>query len=108
MFKHRWLFVLLLLAGIMTLSLPAHAQKEFGKWPAGTSPREVGKRVAEHFATTPFVTTHAAAQPAYINYPDSVAWYGALTFAQLSGAAADTSSANSIRTFISVFDGIMM
>jgi rhamnogalacturonyl hydrolase YesR len=84
-FKHRWLFVLLLVAGIMTLSLPAHAQKEFGKWPAGTSPREVGKRVAKHFVATPFVTTRVATQPAYINYPDSVAWYGALAFAQLSG-----------------------
>jgi rhamnogalacturonyl hydrolase YesR len=85
MLKQRWLSVPLLMICLMTLARPAHGQKEFDKWPAGTSPREVGKRVAEHFATTPFVTNRVATQPEYIHYADSVAWYGALTFAQLSG-----------------------
>lgn len=53
--------------------------KYFSNWPAGTSPLEVGKRVDEHFVTSPHQ------DPAKITYPEVCAWYGALTFAQLSG-----------------------
>src|SRR6266446_8939063 len=65
---------------ILTLSLPVAAQTNFfTDWPAGTSPREVGKRVAEHFVTSPH------ADPKHIVYQEVCTWYGALTFAQLSG-----------------------
>ncbi len=50
----------------------------FSNWPAGTSPQEVGKRLAEHFATSPH-------QYGNITYREVAAWYGALTFAQLTG-----------------------
>ena len=50
----------------------------FNKWPTGMSPQEVGKRVAEHFVTSPHQYT------ATIHYSEVAAWYGALTFAQLS------------------------
>lgn len=53
--------------------------KYFSSWPAGTSPQEVGKRVAEHFVTTPHQDPHK------IIYPEVCTWYGALTFANLSG-----------------------
>lgn len=56
----------------------AHA-KYFANWPAGASPEEVGKRVAEHFVTSPH------ADPKYIVYQEVCTWYSALTFAQLSG-----------------------
>src|ERR1700686_5238312 len=63
-----------------TLSLPAAAQTNyFTDWPTGTSPAEVGKRVAEHFVTSPH------ANPKHIVYQEVCTWYGALTFAQLSG-----------------------
>jgi unsaturated rhamnogalacturonyl hydrolase len=69
----------------LSLVLPLAAQKEFSKWPAGSSPKEIGKRVAERFVSSPhLLSTDQASQP-YINYPESVAWYGALTYAQLSG-----------------------
>jgi unsaturated rhamnogalacturonyl hydrolase len=58
--------------------------KYFTSWPAGTSPEEVGKRVAEHFVTNP----HAS--PDNIVYQEVCTWYGALTFAQLSGDKALT------------------
>jgi rhamnogalacturonyl hydrolase YesR len=79
----------LLLGIIVISSLVAYAEKqpkEFKTWPAGTSPREVGKRVAEHFVTTPH-TNSGNPDPTvpYIAYPESVAWYGALTFAEVSG-----------------------
>ncbi len=52
----------------------------FCDWPAGASPREIGKCVAENFAIRPFE------QPdGFIIYPEVCTWYGALTFAQLSG-----------------------
>src|SRR6202162_1124762 len=65
---------------ILTLTLPAAAQiNYFTDWPAGTSPAEVGKRVAEHFVISPH------ADHKHIVYQEICAWYGALTFAQLSG-----------------------
>ena len=60
-------------------------QKEFKKWPAGTSPKEIGKRVAERFVLSPHTNFNKPAPPEHITYPESVAWYGALTFTQLSG-----------------------
>ena len=65
---------------ILILTLPAAAQTNyFTDWPAGTSPAELGKRMAEHFVTSPH------ADPKHIVYQEVCAWYGALTFAQLSG-----------------------
>src|ERR1017187_6068754 len=59
---------LLLPAGASTLSAQ---QDYFSNWPAGSSPKEVGKRVAEHFIPTPHQGT-------------GTIWYGGLTFAQLT------------------------
>src|SRR6266851_5378863 len=69
-----------LFAAVALFTLPLTAQTNyFTDWPAGSSPQEVGKRVAEHFVTTPH------ADPKHIVYQEVCAWYGALTFAQLSG-----------------------
>ncbi len=59
---------------------PAYAQQDdyFSNWPAGVSPQEVGKHLADHFVTSPHQYT------ATIHYSEAVAWYGALTFAQLT------------------------
>lgn len=54
-------------------------QKYFTNWPQGYSPQEVGKRVAEHFVTSPHQ------DPQKIVYPEVCTWYGALTYAQLTG-----------------------
>ena len=73
------------LIAALAMSPPAGAQQEFSKWPPGTSPKQIGERVARRFASSPHsLSTEEAKQP-YINYPESVTWYGALTFAQLSG-----------------------
>lgn len=73
-----------LLVVTLTGALPVFAQKEFKNWPRGSSPQEIGKRVAERFLTLPHrLTTNQAPEP-YIDYPESVTWYGALTFAQLT------------------------
>ena len=72
----------LLAAGttLLAAARPSIAQQtDFTNWPAGTSPAEVGKRVAERFVVAPHM------DPKRIIYPEVCAWYGALTFAQLSG-----------------------
>jgi unsaturated rhamnogalacturonyl hydrolase len=84
--KHCRQFMAILTVWITGLAWPLHAQpKEFSKWPRGASPQEVGKRVAERFVNTPHTNFGRTAPTSYITYPESVAWYGALTFAQLSG-----------------------
>jgi unsaturated rhamnogalacturonyl hydrolase len=72
-------------AMILTASLQGMAQKEFKNWPAGASPQEVGQRVAERFVASPHGNMGKYAPPAHIIYPEVCAWYGSLTFAQLSG-----------------------
>ena len=54
----------------------------FRDWPAGASPAEVGRRVAENFAARPFQRPTA-----FIIYPEVCTWYGALTLASLTGDA---------------------
>ena len=54
-------------------------QDYFSNWPAGRSPQEVGKALAEHFVTSPH--QHS---PGTIFYGEVGTWYGALTFAQLT------------------------
>src|SRR5882762_535834 len=75
---------LLMTAGwlIMT-SVRVEAQDDyFSKWPAGTSPREVGKRVAENFVARQL--EYAQGKRKYVIYPEVCAWYGSLTVAQLT------------------------
>jgi len=73
----------MVLASVMTLwmggaTVLAAQDAYFSNWPAGTSPQEVGKKVAEHFVTSPHQYT------ATIHYSEVCAWYGALTFATLT------------------------
>jgi len=78
----------LLVAAALLLPLTCSAQqKEFSKWPAGKSPKEIGKRVAERFAAGPHTNFNRSTPPAHITYPETVAWYGSLTFAKLSSDA---------------------
>jgi unsaturated rhamnogalacturonyl hydrolase len=59
--------------------LPLAAQQDyFSNWPAGDSPQEVGKRVAEHFVTSP----HQGKTT--IVYSEVGTWYGGLTFTHLT------------------------
>jgi rhamnogalacturonyl hydrolase YesR len=68
-----------------TSKAPRPAVVEFASWPKDTSPQAVGKRVAERFVASPHgnFNTNRTARP--IIYPETCAWYGALTFAKVSG-----------------------
>ena len=54
-------------------------------WPAGASPREIGRRVAENYLARPF--GFETGRTEYVVYQEAVTWYGALDFA---AAARDT------------------
>ena len=70
---------LLLGALVLASTMPAFAQGDyFGNWPKGSSPQEVGKRLAEHIAAGPHQDSPT------MHYAEIATWYGALTFAQLT------------------------
>lgn len=59
---------------------------DFGPWPKGQSPEEIGARVAERFIASPhphFGRDIKVDPPKRITYPEVCTWYGALTFADL-------------------------
>jgi unsaturated rhamnogalacturonyl hydrolase len=77
------IFAVLLSIGVFPLaSVPLKA--EFGPFPKGRSPREIGKRVAERFVVTPHTNFGRPTPPRSITYPETCTWYGALTFAKHS------------------------
>jgi unsaturated rhamnogalacturonyl hydrolase len=74
-FRMVFLFALLV---VLSRSGLAQDDSYFSNWPAGVSPQEVGKKVAEHFVTSP----HQYGRT--IHYSEVATWYGALTFASLT------------------------
>lgn len=57
----------------------------FSDWPAGASPAEVGKRVAENVIPRKFrFETMPEKASMGVIYPEVIAWYGALTVAKLT------------------------
>jgi unsaturated rhamnogalacturonyl hydrolase len=84
--------LLALPAAIMMIVLsgsPVAAQSShFGNWPTGTSPKEVGKRVAENFVARKFEfeqIVNGKPKRQFVIYPEICAWYGSLTVAELTG-----------------------
>lgn len=63
------------------LSAQKPARLDLGPWPAGTSPSEVGLRVANRFVASPHFNHGRPKPPTVITYPETCTWYGALTFA---------------------------
>jgi rhamnogalacturonyl hydrolase YesR len=59
----------------------------FSAWPPGKSPREIGGRVAQRFVASPHPNFGRSTPARYITYPETCTWYGALTFAKLTGDA---------------------
>ncbi|NLR65943.1 glycosyl hydrolase [Chitinophaga varians] len=90
-----------MMAGLLTLLVinteMATAQKKSADanlthFPKGSTPKEIGKRVAERFVATPHPNFGRATSPKQITYPEVCAWYGALTFARASDDKALTGS----------------
>ncbi|WP_438481679.1 glycoside hydrolase family 88/105 protein [Oleiharenicola lentus] len=75
-------FFVLALAAASVARVLAATPAEFKDWPAGTSPAEIGKRVAENFAARQF-QWQTDPKRKYVIYPEICAWYGALDVASL-------------------------
>lgn len=54
----------------------------FSNWPSGSSPAEVGKRVAENFLARKLEAEEGKRK--FVIYPEVCAWYGSLTVAELT------------------------
>jgi len=72
-------------AGCASVKSSATRDAQFESWPAGASPQEIGKRVAERFVMSPHPNFGRTNPPNSITYPETCTWYGSLTFAKLSG-----------------------
>ena len=59
-------------------------------FPKGSTPEEVGKRVADHFIATPHTNFGRTTPPKFITYPETCTWYGALAFAKVTHNKAMT------------------
>jgi unsaturated rhamnogalacturonyl hydrolase len=64
-----------------------HAQTDadLKNFPKGSSPKEIGKRIADHFIATPHTNFGRPVPPKVITYPETCTWYGALSFAKETG-----------------------
>lgn len=84
--KYRQFFFLL--AGACLMVSPLQAQEyNLTKFPKGSTPLEVGNRIANKFIVTPhtrFGNPRAEKAPNYITYPDACAWLGALWFGKVT------------------------
>jgi unsaturated rhamnogalacturonyl hydrolase len=54
----------------------------FGDFPPGTSPKEIGDRMAARFIQIPHPNFGRPEPPVRITYPEVCGWYGSLTFAK--------------------------
>jgi unsaturated rhamnogalacturonyl hydrolase len=73
---------LLALGVVVSAAVPLKAQSHFRNWPAGTSPQEVGRRVAMNFVARKLEVEEGKRK--FVIYPEVCAWYGSLTLAQLT------------------------
>lgn len=84
-FRVTLICVLILVLPLQSYSQKVKENSDLKHWPKGSSPTEIGKRVAEHFAVSPHFNYFNPTTPKSIVYPETCTWYGALTFAKLSG-----------------------
>lgn len=89
--KRQILAIVCVCAILGQFALAKPSKDDFGSWEKGASPLEIGKRVAERFVATPHTNFGRPTPPGSITYPETCAWYGALTFAKLSKDKALTS-----------------
>src|SRR5438128_4273417 len=82
--KSKTLASLLIIGLMLVLTCQQALAKsdDFKNWPAGASPQEVGKRVAENFAARQLEFEQGKRE--FVIYPEVCAWYGSLTVAHLT------------------------
>lgn len=75
--KVAWFFAIIVLAAVGQAN--AHSEY-FGKWPAGSSPKEIGKLLSENFVKRNF--EYESGKRPYMIYTEVCAGYGALNVAK--------------------------
>lgn len=75
--------IIVALLAISGNSIEAQSKKYFSNWEKGSSPQEVGSRVAENYLGRKF-RFELYPKMKYVIYPEVCAWYGGLTVADLS------------------------
>jgi unsaturated rhamnogalacturonyl hydrolase len=70
-------------AALLGVAQALAQNQHFSDWPAGTDPREIGKRVAEAFMPVPDMEMPSHGHKA-LHYSHVATWTGALRFAQLT------------------------
>lgn len=79
--KRVFVSATVIFAVLMVFDGAVRAQSDyFGKWPAGTSPEEVGKRLAENWVKRDF--EYQSGRRQFLIYPEVCTWYGALNVAR--------------------------
>lgn len=97
--RNKGFATLFSLAVLLSAAVPLKSQSYFRNWPAGTSPREIGRRVAENFVARKLEVEEGKRK--FVIYPEACAWYGSLTVAQL------TNDADLRRRLIEKFDPLL-
>jgi unsaturated rhamnogalacturonyl hydrolase len=93
-------FVTVFALGVVLMAAGSlQSQSYFRNWPAGTSPQEVGRRVAENFVAHKLEVEEGKRK--FVIYPEACAWYGSLTVAQL------TNDTNLRKRLIAKFDPLL-
>jgi rhamnogalacturonyl hydrolase YesR len=72
-------------------SEPRAADAYFSNWPAGSSPRDIGKRLAENWLERPFgfqATSEPSRYGSFVSYSEVNTEYGALRVAAVTGDSA--------------------
>src|SRR5437867_13373508 len=77
-FSHLFAIGIILIAHTCVMAQSSY----FRSWPAGTAPKEIGKRVAENFLARKLEVEQGKRQ--YVIYPEVCAWHGAFTVAELT------------------------
>src|SRR5687768_46518 len=83
-----YIFSLLLVATTACTQGKKIASGKFTDFPPGTSPQEVGKKIALRFLALPYQNFNRPTPPRVITYPETCTWYGALNFAKLTNDQA--------------------
>lgn len=78
------LFLIVAMVQAAHSNCAAQSKSDLKNWPKGSTPQEIGKRVADRFIATPPPNFGRPTPPKVITYPEVCTWYGALTFAKES------------------------
>jgi rhamnogalacturonyl hydrolase YesR len=81
------LLPVLMLSFITFYSCAQPQSYDLKTWPKGSSPSEIGTRIAEKFLKTPhsrYGNTHPDTPPTQITYPDVCTWLGGMWFANVT------------------------